>query len=70
MKKELLETIDETIIFICDWIIESLSCANSNEQCMHQNKTIEALAELIIARASIKNINELVYSSSDDSSKE
>lgn len=70
MKKELLETIDGTIISTCNWIVQSLSCTNPNEQCIYQNATIKALAELITARASIKNINELPYSSSDDSSKE
>lgn len=70
MKKELLETIDETIISTCNWIAQSLLCTDSNEQCIYHSETIKALAELITARASIKNINELPYSSSDDSSKE
>lgn len=71
MKKELLEeSIDDTIISACKWITKSFSCTDSNEQCLYQIDAIKALAELISARALIKNINELPYSSSDGSSKE
>ena len=69
MKKELLETIDETIISVCDYVKQYMSYGKLNENHLHPNGTIKALTELIIARALIKNINEISYSSSEDLSK-
>lgn len=64
MKKELLEAIDETIITICNWIEQLLSDANCNGQSIYPNGSIKALAELISARALLKEAN---YSFSDSS---
>lgn len=70
MKAELLETIDETIISVCDYIKQCTSCEWLNENHLYPNGTIKTLAELIIARALINNINALPYSSSENLSKE
>lgn len=62
MKKELLETIDETIVATCNWIEQLLSDTNYNEQSIYTNDSIKALAELISARALIEKES---YSFSD-----
>lgn len=68
MKKELIETIDNTIMSTCTWINNLLSYtdSNCNEKYIYQIAPIEALAKLISARALLEK--ESHYFS--DSSKE
>lgn len=51
MKKELLETIDETIQLVCETIQKSLTDTNVKNESHYPNDTIKALANLITARA-------------------
>ena len=64
MKKELLKSIDKTIITTCNWIEQLLSDANCNGQSVYPNDSIKTLAELVSARALLEKNS---YSFSDSS---
>ncbi len=65
MKKELLETIDETIQIVCKNIKQSLVNMDEKTQSYYPNDTIKALADLILARALTELIDKSPYSSKE-----
>lgn len=63
MKKELLETIDETIIMTCKWINKMIN--DENGQLLYPSNSIKALAELISARTLLQEKNQFFSDSSN-----